>query len=195
MRFSGSKSGTAFESVKRMATPKQRLAFWLVPAPREAAFFAKIIEELATRFDAPVFEPHLTLHGGNVDPLRATDALREIPAASNYQLEIEGIHASGEYIKTLFVRFRPSGELHRLRAALGEILDLESGAEFDPHLSLLYKEMPASEKASLAENVLIPFELTTFAGLKLIAHPPAVETRADVEAWHSLGERPLAKNG
>lgn len=178
-----------------MATPKQPLAFWLVPAPRENAFFAKIIEELATRFDAPVFEPHLTLHGGDVDPRRAADALQEMPAATRYQLEIEGIHASGEYIKTLFVRFRPSAELYQLRAALGEILDLESGDEFDPHLSLLYKRMPAHEKAILAENVQVPFEQTTFAGLKLIAHPPAVETRADVEAWHSLGERPLAESG
>ena len=173
-----------------MTIPKERLAFWLIPARREKAFFGKIIAELGARFDAPVFEPHLTLHGG-VDPQRAVDSLQKIPAAAKYQLEIEGIHASGEYIKTFFVRFRPSEKLQRLRAALGEMLDLESAAEFDPHLSLLYKRMPELEKAALAKTVEIPFQKVSFEGMKLIAHPAEIKRRADVEAWQTVEQRRL----
>lgn len=167
------------------------VAFWLVPAASTYEFFVALSRELADRFDAPRFEPHVTLHGGDIDRERALRVLCELPAAARYELEVEGIHSSPKYTKTLFVRFHLSVKLRQLRSALAEALDLESADNFDPHLSLLYKKIPQPAQEALASSIKIPFQQASFEGLKLIAHPPKITTRAEVEAWREIGQRCL----
>jgi len=36
---------------------------WLIPAETARSFFMSTIGELAARFDAPLFEPHVTIKG------------------------------------------------------------------------------------------------------------------------------------
>jgi 2'-5' RNA ligase len=134
-----------------------------------------------------VFEPHITLHGGIINHDRTLHVLRKLPVASSYELEMEGIFSSPKFTKTLFIRYRLSDELRELRSAIAQALDLESEDDFDPHLSLLYKEMPRREQEELVRSIKIPFQRATFAGLKLIAHPPKIMTRADVEVWREIG--------
>ncbi len=176
-----------------MQTPNapDRFAFWLVPAASEHKFFSELIANLGDRFDAPVFEPHLTLHGNVSERGRAERVLREIPMDASYALEIDGIYFSTKFTQTLFVRFRLSAELRKLRSALATALGLEDEAAFDPHLSLLYKEMAESEKAALAQEVKIPFREVIFDSMKLITHPPRIVSRADVETWQVIDQRPL----
>ncbi len=165
------------------------LAFWLVPAPREREFFASLIEEFARRFDSPVFEPHLTLVGGIANHDRTLQAFRKRSVNARCELEIEGVHFSERYTKTLFVCFHLSDELRELRNAITQALDLESEDDFDPHLSLLYKKMPPAEQEELARSIKLPFQRASFEGLKLIAYPPTMTTRADVEAWREIDQR------
>ena len=44
--------------------PKTIVAYWLTPAEPARSFFASTIAELAARFDAPIFEPHVTIYAG-----------------------------------------------------------------------------------------------------------------------------------
>lgn len=174
-----------------MTTPREALAVWLVPAAREREFFAGIIRDLATRFDAPVFAPHLTLHGGEMEPHRARAVLAKINAAESYELQVHEIGWCENYTKTLFVRFGLSAELRELRALVGEALSLDGTTQLDPHLSLLYKEMPLPAKEELAQTIKISFERITFDRMQLVAHPPRITRREDVEAWETRGERRL----
>ena len=43
-----------------------KVAYWQLPAAETRAAFATVIAELAERFNAPVFEPHVTLYSGPV---------------------------------------------------------------------------------------------------------------------------------
>ena len=165
------------------------IAFWLLPAAPARQFFRSLIVELAARFDAPVFEPHLTLLGGIANHERALRALREVSVKTRCELRIEGVHFSERFTQTLFVRFYLSDELRRLSRVFAQALDLESGDDFDPHVSLLYKDMPVADKKELAGWIKISFEQASFEGLKLIAHPPTITTRADVEAWREIDQR------
>jgi hypothetical protein len=61
--------------------PDEITAFWLMPAAREREFFSGVIAELAARFDAPVFEPHVTLFGGEADERQVTATLDKIQHA------------------------------------------------------------------------------------------------------------------
>ena len=183
-----SRTARSRESLE-MVTRNEGLAFWLVPAPVVRDFFVSIIGELAARLDGPVFEPHLTLFGGIINHDRTMQVFRTLPIASSYHLEIEGIFSSTKYTKTLFVRFHLSDELRELRRAITDALDLEVGDDFDPHLSLLYKSMTPGEQEELARSIKIPFQQARFEGLKAIAHPAQIATRADVEAWREIGRR------
>src|SRR5437660_1675571 len=40
------------------------IAYWLIPAEPAHRFFQRLIEDLARRYDAPLFEPHVTIHVG-----------------------------------------------------------------------------------------------------------------------------------
>jgi len=162
------------------------IALWLLPAAPACEFFQSLVGELAGRFDAPTFEPHVTLLGGIANHDRTLQVFRKLLVPTRCELEIEGIHFSELYTKTLFVRFHLSDELRQLRGALAQSFESESGDDFDPHLSLLYKKMPHREQAELARSVKIPFPRATFEGMKLIAYPPKVTTRADVAAWREI---------
>ena len=172
-----------------MTRTTERLAVWLMPGTQAREFFATIIGELALRFDAPVFEPHLTLGGAIGNDHKTRRVFRDLIIAPNYELEVEGIRFSGRYTQTLFVRFHFSDELRELRRALGQALDLENADDFDPHLSLLYKEIPLPELEALTRSIRIPFQRASFEGLRLIAHPPTVTRREDVEAFHEIERR------
>src|SRR5450631_130249 len=105
-----------------MVRSPENFAFWLIPATKEQRFFSTLIGHLALRFEAPVFEAHLTLHGGDVSETTALDALRKVPARSSYELEVDAIEVSEQFTKTLFVRFRTSDELNQLRTTIGAAL-------------------------------------------------------------------------
>ncbi len=124
----------------------------------------------------------------------ARQVLAETPARTTYQLEIGSIEVSARFTKTLFVRFRPSEELDQLRRSVNEALRLPQSGDFDPHLSLLYKEMPEAKKNEIRGTIALPFERVTFTGLALIAHPMKIITRADVKAWQILAQRSLAES-
>ncbi len=173
----------------------ERFAFWLEPASDEKTFLASLVRDLARRFDAPIFEPHLTLCGGALwDEQDALQVVRKLALRSTYELELDCIDVSERFTKTLFLRFRCSDKVNQLRQAIGETLHLPTESEFDPHLSLLYKEMEMAEKKELAGTITIPFQRISFAGLTLIAHPVEITTRADVEAWRTLARRSLPES-
>ncbi|MDQ6911792.1 MAG: 2'-5' RNA ligase family protein [Verrucomicrobiota bacterium] len=174
-----------------MDASSPRLTFWLTPATQEQEFFASLIRELAVRFDAPIFKPHLTLCDGGLEEEAACEVLAKVPARPTYELEVGSIEVSARFTKTLFVRFRPSNELNHLRRSVGAALELPDSADFDPHLSLLYKEMDGAKKKELRETIALPFERVSFQGLALIAHPVKITRRADVEAWQVLARRSL----
>ena len=169
------------------------IAFWLVPRFEEKELFGALIKNLAARFEAPVFEPHVTLFGDRIEKDGALQTLQGIAEdTAPLQLKVERIGVAGVYTKTLFVQFRPSVEAGALAARIRAALHGESSYRFDPHLSLLYKDMPLPAKAQLASEIEIPLPRVTFDLLKVIRCPAQIHQREDVEAWQTIGERPLA---
>lgn len=75
------------------------IAFWLLPAPASAAVFAALIRKLARKYDAPLFDAHVTLCAGNFATADALDELREIQARADYQLDVVGVEESATITK------------------------------------------------------------------------------------------------
>lgn len=170
------------------------IAYWLVPSEPAHSFFQQIINDLARRCDAPVFEPHLTIHVGadRADPAENAlgDAARECKLIGLTPL---GIDQSDEFIKTLFVQFAISAELRKINNVIREAANDSAQYELKPHLSLLYKKMEAAVRRELAASINVPFSEVTFDAIKAVRCVSPTQSRADVEAWHLVWAQALSR--
>ena len=164
------------------------ISYWLIPASRLCEYYEPLITDLAKKYAAPPFSPHVTLYSaeGNVaDAPRICEAvapkLRQLGP-----VEVEGVAYGTKYTETLFVRLSTSPELERLsrqcRRAVGG-----SAYELKPHMSILYCELSEEQKEHLVRGIQIPHRQLTFCEVRAIETPSPVSCRADVEAWKVVG--------
>jgi 2'-5' RNA ligase len=147
-------------------------------------FFQEMINDLARRYDAPPFEPHVTIHVGANDVHAAERAISQTARACKLiKLKALEIGQSSEFIKTLFVQFALNTELRQLNEIIRDAAQDSSHYELKPHLSLLYKKMPAIARRELMGSIKVPFSEVTFDALKAVRCVSPARTCADVEAW------------
>jgi 2'-5' RNA ligase len=160
------------------------IAFWLIPAEPARSLFQGIINDLARRFDAPVFEPHMTIDVGTDHADLAKKALEQVAReCTEISLTPVGIGQSEEFVKTLFVQFESNAELRQMNELIRQSADDSLKYEVKPHLSLLYKKMEAAARRQLASSIIVPFAEITFDRIKTVRCVSPTESRADVEAW------------
>jgi hypothetical protein len=168
------------------------IAYWLIPAEPARSFVQGVIDDLARRYDAPGFEPHVTVHVGSN---RADAVERGLPVAALacklIKLKTLEIGHASEFIKTLFVQFALNTELRQLNEIIRNAAQDSSHYELKPHLSLLYKKMPAEARSELAHSIKVPFSEVIFDALKAVRCISPTRTRADVEAWRVVAATEL----
>ncbi|CAA9224885.1 MAG: hypothetical protein AVDCRST_MAG42-1370 [uncultured Chthoniobacterales bacterium] len=171
-----------------MEQRKEKVAFWLMPAADARAVFASLVNDLAKRLHAPVFEPHVTLQGAELEERRAIEVLNDAGATSApLQLQVAAVQSSEKYTKTLYVQFARSEEAAGLSNAITRAVG-DNGYNFDPHLSLLYKTLPEAVKLELARETKIPLQQVSFDALQLVSIPRTIECAGDVRAWRTIAE-------
>ena len=165
-----------------MEKPHGRFVYvlWLLPAAPAREALRAVIAQLAETWDAPVFEPHLTLGLGDLDSL-------DRAGGGSIHLRVEGIDFSPEFTKTLFVRFENSAALRALREEVG----LDGQSFFDPHLSLLYSSLPEEQQRDLVHAIDLPFASVSFDSVAVVRCDFATESRDAVEAWETVGYRKI----
>jgi 2'-5' RNA ligase len=160
------------------------IAYWLMPTEPAHTCFQQLINDLARRCDAPVFEPHVTIHVGEDHAHAATQALADAARkCTSIRLTPVGIDQSDEFIKTLFAQFALSAELRRLNEIIRNAAHDSLQYELKPHLSLLYKNLAAATRRELAASIKVPFSEVTFNAIKAVRCVSPTQSRADVEAW------------
>lgn len=168
------------------------IAYWLIPAEPAHSFFQGEINDLARRYDAPLFEPHVTIHVGANHIAAAEHALlkaaRECQSITVKALEVDH---SDEFIKTLFVQFALNAKLQRLNAIVRSTAEDSSDYKLNPHLSLLYKRISPVVRSELADSINVPFSEVTFNALQAVRCISPTQNRADVEAWCAITRRSL----
>jgi hypothetical protein len=163
---------------------RQVLAYWLTPAEPARSFFTSTIAELAARFDAPLFEPHMTIYATRKGKDIPGEVLsRALADCDPFRLSVRDIRYSPEFTRTLFVRFEPSLPLSGLSRALKQASALHDSYQLNPHLSLIYKKMTRTAKTDVVAAVSLPFAEVFFDSAKAVICPARIESRQDVEAW------------
>ena len=164
------------------------IAYRLIPSEPAHSFFQRIINDLALRYDACVFEPHVTVHVGADQADAAEKALEKAASESELvRLTPLRIDQSDEFIKTLFVQFAMTAELRKINGIIRSTANELSQYELKPHLSLLYKNLPATTRSELAASITVPFSEVTFGAIKAVRCVSPTESRADVMAWRAVG--------
>jgi len=62
----------------------------------------------------------------------------------------------------------------------------------DPHVSLLYKRLPASMRRELAASIKLPFREIKFDQVKTVSCNRSTETRKDVQSWRVIATKKLS---
>ena len=163
------------------------IAVWLRPAEPAHSLLQGIINDLARRFDAPVFEPHVTIHAGADRADLAETALEHVAReCTGIGLTSLGIEQSEEFVKTLFVQFKSNAELRQMNEMIRQSADDSLKYEAKPHLSLLYKKMEPTARRQLAASIIVPFPEIAFDRIKAVRCVSPTQSHADVEAWRVI---------
>lgn len=171
---------------------KEILTFWLIPAEPARSHFARLIHELAARFDAPVFDPHVTIYGTSPENEDGADLLnRALGSSKPYRLSISGIEYSEIFTKTLFVQFERDSGLAALNSRFRAASISHSEHDLNPHLSLIYKTMADETKAELARTIALPFSEVVFDSAKAVISAAEITSRHEVELWRVVAEQKI----
>jgi hypothetical protein len=184
----------ARQSEMRAREPNAILAYWVVPAEPARNFFASTIAELASRFDAPLFEPHVTVYVTRKGDENPEDVLSSALAdCEPLRLSVRDIQCSDEFTKTVLVQFEPSPSLLRLCGALQQASGSHDEYQLDPHVSLIYKKMTQDARIDVATSVRLPFTEVLFDSVKAVVCPTPIRSREDVEAWCVVAAQTLTE--
>src|SRR5206468_3198690 len=93
------------------------IAYWLLPETAAREVFSREIRELARPFDAPLFEPHVTIFIAPENSRPPREVLRELGQV-NIELTIHNIRFTEQFTKTLFVQFEANSALQQLSDAI-----------------------------------------------------------------------------
>ena len=171
------------------------IAYWLIPSEPARSFFQRIINDLAHRYDAPVFESHVTIHVGADRPDAAKNALEDAARECKLiGLTPLGIDQSDEFTKTLFVDFPVSAELRKINGIIRQAANDSLHYQLKPHLSLLYKKLAAATRRELAASINVSVSRVTFDAIKAVRCVSPMKSRADVEAWHVVAAASLSSD-
>lgn len=136
-------------------------SLWMLPPADVGDRFRSLIADLSRRTGTPAFEPHLTLAGG-IDA--ATDnaaAARVAPLAARLPplpIRLTEVGTTGEYYRCLFIHAERTPLLQRAHHEACAVLAQEPG-DFMPHLSLIYGEIGAADKARIITDIGTRFDL------------------------------------
>ena len=173
-----------------MVAEKTIVTYWLCPCEPMRSYLSEMIRNLAARFEAPIFEPHVTIYVTNATD-ESPDALLEqaLKDRGGFRLFIRSLDYSDKFTKTVFVQFEPDAELARLSSNLRTASVSQNEYQLNPHLSLIYKKMSPETKMQVANSIRLPFTDVFFDSMKAVISPAKIESHADVEAWRVVAEK------
>jgi 2'-5' RNA ligase len=137
-------------------------AVWLIFSQNDTKYLKKIITNIAKKYDAPEFEPHITIYGIlDIEINLIKKILKKI--ARNNKLIISKnikILQSNNLWKTIYIELENQKEFTKIYQDLKEYFKQIKKYEFNPHISLVYKILSTIEKTEIINQLDIKKEFT-----------------------------------
>src|SRR5271170_3094855 len=175
------------EAERNMEIAHKEHTLWLTPREPLRSALSTLIRGLARDLDAVEFEPHVTVFCG-----RSSDAEAEINAraiAARFppiELVADGLGYSDRFTKTLFVQFRDSAVAREMFDAARQGYALPSDYVFNPHLSLLYNNLPQARLKEIGGALKVPLGKYVFDRIQMIETELPIEDLGPVRRWRQV---------
>ena len=165
-----------------------RVAIWLVPRQRDCAILEALIADLADKFSAPEFTPHMTLYSCRRSLLQEELAVTAALASRcpPLTLRTDGLVSRDRLTQALFIRLGSNITLRGLRESLQNELPRTSVHDFEPHVSLLYQLLPTPVRERLARETRLPLQEIGFDQIRAVAIPETIHTKGSLSGWQTL---------
>jgi 2'-5' RNA ligase len=178
-----------------MPTP---VSIWLIPAEPERTELSRQIARLSAEHASTAFPAHVTLFTTEPRLIEASPSWNELLheiAARHPPLTLTptGTSHSADYFETLFFEFRIDPALAALQADVRRSTSPAAEHQFSPHMSLLYKELPAQVRASLALRNPPPGPIQADTLVAMI--PGNTGDWHDITGWREIARQQLAQRG
>lgn len=125
-----------------------------MPTGKAYEKFSGLIKKLAAEYNAPVFEPHVTLLGDVPQPEEVCVSLTKqlVSGQKPFTITMGDIDYEDFYFRTLFVKSLKTEPLLTLHNKAKEIFKMDI-PPFMPHLSLLYGTFPVATKEKIIKEI------------------------------------------
>ncbi len=163
-------------------------SLWLMPTGEAYDKLSGLIKRLANEYNAPFFEPHVTLLGeamqSNEDVLKKAEKL--VSGQRPFPITLSTVEYQDFYFRTLFVRAEKTDQLQALHDYAKEVFEMQDIPDYMPHLSLMYGNFPQAVKDKIIETIGRDQAMVfTISAIHLL------KTNGEVSAWHKVKEFPL----
>lgn len=170
----------------------QDVSLWLVPQPEDSAYLQGIIDQLAKKYQAPRFTPHVTIAGRLHVSSQYQTTLSDLAAATPaIHLQNQGLDQSSALFRTVYVRTDLNHSLVALRQQVYELWPENAVKPFMPHISLIYKELAPLERQIIIQALRIKkrfiFDTLAVVCPQQPGEWTAVETWQTLERWNLNG--------
>ena len=177
--------------------PGRLVAYWLLPSAEDNERLAAAIARLSRQLNAPLFAPHLSLYSTVLDRSESPEGLlrklsqRQSPVAG----EVGRTQHSSELFRALFLPVSGS-EFHDLYQAIHSACRRKAtDFQFDPHISLLYKQLPRQEREALANAESMAGERFTFDRVAAVFPAAGAHDFSDIAGWRQVAVQSLTGGG
>jgi 2'-5' RNA ligase len=171
----------------------EEFSLWIIPPEPACGVFSEVVTQLSDRFSSPRFIPHVTLLGEVLstrkDVLTKTTELAG--RVSPLRITIDSIATSRDHFRCIYASGHKTAELTALHALAERTFPQKHRWPFEPHLSLMYGEIPAEVQATVVA------EIGTRMNLEFVAENLCVVTTSDdlpPEEWQVVGKIPVSES-
>jgi 2'-5' RNA ligase len=167
---------------------------WLTPCEPLRSTLRSIIRRLAASLDAVEFEPHMTVHSGPSTDAEARAVAHMIARQfSPIEVTADRLCHTERYTKTLFVQFQESAAVRQIFEAAAAGYSRQSSYVLNPHLSLLYKTLPQTERRELCEALDVPMGDYKFDRIRMIETELPIEDAGPVRRWRVVCDEAIGR--
>lgn len=164
-------------------------SLWLMPIGKAYDKLSGLIKRLAKEYNAPLFEPHVTLLGEAMqsedDVLKRAEQLAS--GQNPFPIKLNIVDYQDFYFRTLFVRAEKTDPLQALHDRAKEVFEMQDIPDYMPHLSLMYGNFPQAVKEqiikAIGRNQATEFTVNSVHLFK---------TDGEVNVWHKVKESPFS---
>lgn len=170
----------------------ERYSLWVMPTGELYEALKRQIVELANRFKAPVFEPHVTLLGIERPETEITTQTEKLAQLiTPYEIKFGIVDYTDNLFQSLVIRVEDTNEVIRANKAARNIFNQHTDSLYAPHLSLLYStEVNSQTKEQLISELGDNLKGQSF---KVNSIHIFTSNPTDINKWARVAEVPLTK--